>query len=121
MRNAANMYALTAGSFKHSVGTYYVSSREAQDTLWSEPLEETHPAVLAFKSRAYEGHPHPHVLNFADCFDNWATAWSNKTCPHESRGSKKQACVAYGICLSSSTPPSHSISSLAGSADHILS
>ena len=95
VRQNAVLNSLRKTSFKHSVGTYWVTSRQAPSELWSEPLPSSHAAVHAFEVRSRDGHPHDFLLDFGDVFDNWINLWENKAHDADSRGDRAVAGTAH--------------------------
>ena len=78
MKKDAKMSALRTTSFKHSINTYWVTSREAPDQLWAEEWLSSDALVKKFKMRANEGHPMPAFLTFEDTFQHWAEQYEAK-------------------------------------------
>ena len=49
------MRSLTKVSFLHSINTYYLTSRQSADDLWTEELLPSNDAVQRFKARVHDG------------------------------------------------------------------
>ena len=79
------MNSLTSSSFKHSINCYWVTSREAPDSLWLEEWSASETIVEKFNLRANEQHPHADFTTHQDTFQHFIRAWESKVCAHAAR------------------------------------
>ena len=75
------MRSLTKVSFLHSINTYYLTSRQSADDLWTEELLPSNDAVQRFKARVHDGFPQPQFLTFGDAHNHWIDCWEAKVRP----------------------------------------
>ena len=72
------MRSLTRNSFKHSIGTYYVTSRESPDQLWIEELSSSSSEVAMFKMRVHDGCDVMSFFSFGDAYEHFLCQWDSK-------------------------------------------
>ena len=78
LRSDANARALTKFSFKHSINTYWVTSAESPDALWSEELPASDETVQKFRARAHDGDVGNAFFTFADTYEHFLGQWEAK-------------------------------------------
>ena len=78
VRSDAHMARLTRASFKHSVDTYWITSLEAPDQLWSEELAGSSTEVVKFKSRSHDGCPVQCFSTFGDTYEHFLGQWDSR-------------------------------------------
>ena len=80
LKSAANPRLLLKTSFKHSVNTYWITSKEDPDSLWLEELPPSSVEVEKFKMRVHDGCDVKSFFTFADCFEHFLTQFEAKVC-----------------------------------------
>ena len=78
LREAANTRLLLKHSFKYSINTYWVTSLEAPDALWSEELPPSHEAVQRFRARVHNGDVGTSFFTFSDAAEHFLNQWEAK-------------------------------------------
>ena len=78
LRSDANARLLMKNSFKYSINTYWVTSLEAPDALWSEELPLSHDAVQRFRARANDGDVGTSFFTFSDAAEHFLNQWEAK-------------------------------------------
>ena len=73
--NGAN---LSTNDLKHTRHTYAVTSRQARDVIWLEPLRASDPVVVAFEQRDKRHYPSQQFLDHGDTFDAFCTEFLNE-------------------------------------------
>ena len=74
-RNGANLHI---SNFKPTRKTYLVTSRQAQDIVWLEVLNPSHPAVREYQDRNKSDYDDQKFLDHADTFDAFLLEFSSK-------------------------------------------
>ena len=74
LRTDANTRLLLKNSFKYSINTYWVTSLEAPDALWSEELPPSHEAVQRFRARANDDDVGTSFFTFSDAAEHFLEA-----------------------------------------------
>ena len=69
---------LSRVSFKASINTYWVTSRESPDALWVAELSSNEPEVEKFTARSNDGCPEQSFFTFADTFEDFLCKWDSK-------------------------------------------
>ena len=69
---------LTASSLKHSINTYWITSREAEHCLWVEELAPSSVEVEKFRMREHDGCNVKSFFTFPDCFEHFVQQWEAK-------------------------------------------
>ena len=78
LRTDANTRLLMKNSFKYSINTYWVTSIEAPDALWSEELPASHEEVQRFRARVHDGDVGQSFFTFSDAFEHFLNQWEAK-------------------------------------------
>ena len=78
MRKEHHMSRLIASSFKHSVDTYWLTSLESPNQLWTEELAASSAEVIKFNARSRDGCPVASFFTFGDTFEHFRGQWESK-------------------------------------------
>ena len=78
LKSAANVRLLSKNVFKHSINTYWITSKEAPDSLWLEELAPSSTEVEKFRMRVHDGCEVASFFTFDDCFEHFLQQWEAK-------------------------------------------
>ena len=70
--------SLSRSAFKHSINTYWVTSKESPELLWSEELAPSSAEVEKFRMRDHDGCDVTSFFTFSDCFENFLDQYESK-------------------------------------------
>jgi hypothetical protein len=70
--------SLSRSAFKHSINTYWVTSKESPELMWSEELAPSSAEVEKFRMRDHDGCDVTSFFTFSDCFENFLDQYEAK-------------------------------------------